>query len=192
MVARAAIVAYLPSLGARRPGNVSDAPSRRHLDRRLLLCGKVRRFRSAVEVTEGKRLDGRVPEPRGLLRRHPRRFPEFAQDCAALLVSNWIVWIPVTVAVYLFPLPLQIRLVGLAVLVLDAATCKGPVKRWFQVCYNIRQTGVQVMTTACSRRGFLAGAAALAGTVGCVTAAKASKGRCSVFLAELHVESGAP
>ena len=31
-----------------------------------------------------------------------------------LLVANWIVWMPVMVAVYAFPLPLQIQLVGLA------------------------------------------------------------------------------
>jgi len=36
------------------------------------------------------------------------------EDCAVLLVANWIVWVPVTVAVYAFPLPLQIQLVGLA------------------------------------------------------------------------------
>ena len=35
-------------------------------------------------------------------------------DCLVLLVANWIVWIPVSVAVYAFPLPLQIQLVGLA------------------------------------------------------------------------------
>ena len=35
-------------------------------------------------------------------------------DCLTLLVANWIVWIPVMVAVYAFPLPLQIQLVGLA------------------------------------------------------------------------------
>ena len=39
---------------------------------------------------------------------------DFVQDCLALLVTNWIVWIPVTLAVYAFPLPLQIQLVGLA------------------------------------------------------------------------------
>ena len=38
----------------------------------------------------------------------------FLQDCLTLLATNWIVWIPVTVAVYAFPLPLQIQLVGLA------------------------------------------------------------------------------
>lgn len=31
-----------------------------------------------------------------------------------MLVANWIVWVPVTVVVYAFPLPLQIQLVGLA------------------------------------------------------------------------------
>ena len=41
-----------------------------------------------------------------------RRF--VTDDCLTMLVSNWIVWIPVTVAVYAFPLPLQIQLVGLA------------------------------------------------------------------------------
>lgn len=45
----------------------------------------------------------------------PRRScRDFAQDCLVLLVANWIVWIPVTVAVYALPLPLQIQLVGLA------------------------------------------------------------------------------
>ena len=39
---------------------------------------------------------------------------DFLQDCLVLLVMNWIVWIPVTAAVYAFPLPLQIQLVGLA------------------------------------------------------------------------------
>lgn len=34
--------------------------------------------------------------------------------CAAMLVSNWTVWLPVTMAVYAFPLPLQIQLVGFA------------------------------------------------------------------------------
>lgn len=43
-----------------------------------------------------------------------RRCREFVRDCLVLLVANWIVWIPVTVAVYAFPLPLQIQLVGLA------------------------------------------------------------------------------
>lgn len=48
-------------------------------------------------------------------KRGPRRdFHDFLQDCLALLVTNWIVWIPVTVIVYAFPLPLQIQLVGLA------------------------------------------------------------------------------
>ena len=31
-----------------------------------------------------------------------------------MLFSNWIVWMPVMVAVYAFPLPLQVQLVGLA------------------------------------------------------------------------------
>ena len=48
-------------------------------------------------------------------KRGPRRgCRDFVQDCLALLVANWIVWIPVTVVVYAFPLPLQIQLVGLA------------------------------------------------------------------------------
>ena len=55
---------------------------------------------------------------------------EFLQDCLALLVTNWIVWIPVTVVVYAFPLPLQIQLVGLAcsfwmLVALRAAARKG-------------------------------------------------------------------
>ena len=55
---------------------------------------------------------------------------EFLQDCLALLVTNWIVWIPVTVVVYAFPLPLQIQLVGLAcsfwmLMALRAAARKG-------------------------------------------------------------------
>lgn len=36
------------------------------------------------------------------------------EDCLSLLVTNWIVWIPVTAVVYAFPLPLQIQLVGFA------------------------------------------------------------------------------
>ena len=36
------------------------------------------------------------------------------RDCLNILVANWIVWVPVTVAVYAFPLPLQIQLVGFA------------------------------------------------------------------------------
>lgn len=48
-------------------------------------------------------------------KRGPRRNDrDFVQDCLVLLVANWIVWIPVTVAIYAFPLPLQIQLVGLA------------------------------------------------------------------------------
>lgn len=55
---------------------------------------------------------------------------EFLQDCLTLLVTNWIVWIPVTVVVYAFPLPLQIQLVGLAcsfwmLVALRAAARKG-------------------------------------------------------------------
>jgi len=38
----------------------------------------------------------------------------FGEDCLVLLLTNWIVWIPVTLVVYMFPLPLQIQLVGLA------------------------------------------------------------------------------
>ena len=41
-----------------------------------------------------------------------RRF--LLDDCLVLLIANWIVWMPVSVAVYAFPLPLQIQLVGLA------------------------------------------------------------------------------
>ena len=55
---------------------------------------------------------------------------DFLQDCLVLLVANWIVWIPVMVAVYAFPLPLQIQLVGLAgsfwmLVALRAAARKG-------------------------------------------------------------------
>ena len=42
----------------------------------------------------------------------PRRF--FREACLALLLANWIVWIPVNICTYAFPLPLQIQLVGLA------------------------------------------------------------------------------
>ena len=42
----------------------------------------------------------------------PCRF--FREACLALLLANWIVWIPVNVCTYAFPLPLQIQLVGLA------------------------------------------------------------------------------
>ena len=42
----------------------------------------------------------------------PRRF--FREACLALWLANWIVWIPVNVCTYAFPLPLQIQLVGLA------------------------------------------------------------------------------
>jgi hypothetical protein len=31
-----------------------------------------------------------------------------------MLTANWIVWIPVMMAVYAFPLPLQIQLIGFA------------------------------------------------------------------------------
>ena len=49
-------------------------------------------------------------------RRGPKRgFRDFLlEDCPVLLVANWIVWIPVILVVYAFPLPLQIQLVGLA------------------------------------------------------------------------------
>lgn len=59
-----------------------------------------------------------------------RRF--LLEECPALLVANWIVWIPVTAAVYVFPLPLQIQLVGLAcsfwMLVALRAAAKGDAK----------------------------------------------------------------
>jgi len=42
----------------------------------------------------------------------PRHF--FRGACLALLLANWIVWIPVNVCTYAFPLPLQIQIVGLA------------------------------------------------------------------------------
>lgn len=42
----------------------------------------------------------------------PRRF--FRETCLSLLLANWIVWIPVNICTYAFPLPLQIQLVGLA------------------------------------------------------------------------------
>ena len=51
---------------------------------------------------------------RGFRRGTRRSCREFLQDCLALLATNWIVWIPVTVIVYAFPLPLQIQLVGFA------------------------------------------------------------------------------
>lgn len=39
----------------------------------------------------------------------------FVRDaCLPLLIADWFVWIPVSVAVYLFPLPLQIQLTGFA------------------------------------------------------------------------------
>lgn len=46
--------------------------------------------------------------------RRVRSWRSFAYDCLVLLLANWVVWVPVTVAVYAFPLPLQIQLVGLA------------------------------------------------------------------------------
>jgi len=59
-----------------------------------------------------------------------RRF--LLEECPPLLVANWIVWIPVTVAVYVFPLPLQVQLVGLAcsfwMLVALRAAAKGDVR----------------------------------------------------------------
>ena len=42
----------------------------------------------------------------------PWRF--FREACLSLLLANWIVWIPVNICTYAFPLPLQIQLVGLA------------------------------------------------------------------------------
>jgi len=42
----------------------------------------------------------------------PRHF--FSEACLSLLLANWIVWIPVNICTYAFPLPLQIQLVGLA------------------------------------------------------------------------------
>ena len=42
----------------------------------------------------------------------PRRF--FREACLSLLLANWIVWIPVYVCTYAFPLPLQVQLFGLA------------------------------------------------------------------------------
>jgi len=42
----------------------------------------------------------------------PKRF--FRETCLSLLLANWIVWIPVNVCIYAFPLPLQVQLVGLA------------------------------------------------------------------------------
>jgi len=42
----------------------------------------------------------------------PKRF--FRGACVSLLLANWIVWIPVNICTFAFPLPLQIQLVGLA------------------------------------------------------------------------------
>lgn len=42
----------------------------------------------------------------------PRQF--FREACLSLLLANWIVWIPVYVCTYAFPLPLQVQLFGLA------------------------------------------------------------------------------
>jgi len=36
------------------------------------------------------------------------------EDCVVILASNWLIWIPVMLAVYAFPLALQIQLVGFA------------------------------------------------------------------------------
>lgn len=46
--------------------------------------------------------------------RRDRPQEPFIARCAALLISNWLVWLPVMAMVYAFPLPLQIQLVGLA------------------------------------------------------------------------------
>ena len=42
----------------------------------------------------------------------PRRFVRDA--CLPILIADWCVWVPVSVAVYCFPLPLQIQLTGFA------------------------------------------------------------------------------
>jgi len=42
----------------------------------------------------------------------PQHF--FRGACVSLLLANWIVWIPVNICTFAFPLPLQIQLVGLA------------------------------------------------------------------------------
>lgn len=47
------------------------------------------------------------PQPRPSLE-------SYGRTCLVILVSNWMVWIPVEAVVYAFPLPLQIQLVGLA------------------------------------------------------------------------------
>ena len=45
----------------------------------------------------------------------PESFTAFILgDCLTILVSNWLVWIPVMLAIYAFPTPLQVQLVGLA------------------------------------------------------------------------------
>ena len=45
----------------------------------------------------------------------PESFTSFVlRDCLTILVSNWLVWIPVMLAIYAFPTPLQVQLVGLA------------------------------------------------------------------------------
>ena len=48
----------------------------------------------------------------GFRRIRPRE--PFIERCTILLLSNWLVWLPVMAMVYAFPLPLQIQLVGLA------------------------------------------------------------------------------
>ena len=42
------------------------------------------------------------------------RFGSVREGFGPMLVANWIVWLPVMVIVYVFPLPLQIQLVGFA------------------------------------------------------------------------------
>ena len=43
-----------------------------------------------------------------------RRPGSVRKGFGSMLVANWIVWLPVMAVVYVFPLPLQIQLVGLA------------------------------------------------------------------------------
>ena len=53
--------------------------------------------------------------PNGRVMDSRRGVSEFVfGHCAAMLVSNWTVCLPVTMAVYAFPLPVQIQLVGFA------------------------------------------------------------------------------
>jgi len=49
-------------------------------------------------------------------RRVRAEWPEhfLRRSCLSLLLANWIVWIPVNICTFAFPLPLQIQLVGLA------------------------------------------------------------------------------